>query len=44
MNTYFGQCSYCDHEWGFYLDSLEKHICDECLIENFEIVRGETTC
>ena len=43
MNSYFGKCNTCDHEWGFYLDSLEAHICDECLGE-FEIVRGETTC
>ena len=44
MNSYFGKCDYCDHEWGFYLASLEAYICDECLEEHFEIVRGETAC
>jgi hypothetical protein len=42
MISYFGQCGFCDHEWGFYLEGIQKHICDECLEEQFDIVRGET--
>lgn len=43
-NYYFGQCTSCGHEWGFYVESLDTHICDECL-ETFEFVpEVKSTC